>query len=145
MSHEPPERRLRACGAILRGDTILMVQHCHDWGTYWTLPGGGVEASETPTQAVIREVLEETGLSASPVRYLFTEEYDHIVCECYLLTAPVAAEAILGSDPEEADLPAEQRMLKQVAWQPLEQVRDDAQVAKVLRALSHDLTDEGPA
>jgi 8-oxo-dGTP diphosphatase len=28
----------------------------------WNLPGGGVESSELPTDAVTREVLEETGL-----------------------------------------------------------------------------------
>lgn len=29
----------------------------------WDIPGGGVEAYETPRQAVLREVLEETGLT----------------------------------------------------------------------------------
>jgi ADP-ribose pyrophosphatase YjhB (NUDIX family) len=28
----------------------------------WNLPGGGVESGEMPTEAVLREVLEETGL-----------------------------------------------------------------------------------
>ena len=28
----------------------------------WNLPGGGVESGELPTEAVVREVLEETGL-----------------------------------------------------------------------------------
>ena len=28
----------------------------------WNLPGGGIEQDELPTEAVIREVLEETGL-----------------------------------------------------------------------------------
>jgi 8-oxo-dGTP pyrophosphatase MutT (NUDIX family) len=32
---------------------------------YWVLPGGGVEPGETPVQAAIREVWQETGLRLS--------------------------------------------------------------------------------
>lgn len=34
----------------------------------WNLPGGGVEAGELPTEATIREVLEETGLAVTVQR-----------------------------------------------------------------------------
>lgn len=34
----------------------------------WVLPGGGIEAQETPEEAVVREVYEETGLSVQIVR-----------------------------------------------------------------------------
>ncbi|HEV3269860.1 MAG TPA: NUDIX hydrolase [Candidatus Rhabdochlamydia sp.] len=34
----------------------------------WVLPGGGVEAQETPEEAVVREIYEETGLSVQIVR-----------------------------------------------------------------------------
>jgi len=34
----------------------------------WVLPGGGIDRSETPEEAVVREVKEETGLNVAVVR-----------------------------------------------------------------------------
>ena len=36
----------------------------------WTVPGGGVEAGETPEEAAVREVREETGYDIELVRLL---------------------------------------------------------------------------
>jgi ADP-ribose pyrophosphatase YjhB (NUDIX family) len=43
---------------------LLLIRRGHDPGRgRWSLPGGRVEAGETPAAAVEREVLEETGLA----------------------------------------------------------------------------------
>lgn len=46
---------------------ILLVRRRNDPGRgLWSVPGGRVEPGETDTQAVIREMAEETGLRVEP-------------------------------------------------------------------------------
>ena len=53
-------------GIVRDGDRLLLVQ---DSGTgHWTTPGGAMEMDETPVEAVVREVWEETGFRVAPVR-----------------------------------------------------------------------------
>lgn len=37
------------------------------WAGAWTLPGGGIDFGESPADAMVREVAEETGLRVEPV------------------------------------------------------------------------------
>lgn len=115
-----------------------MVRHHDDEREYWTLPGGGVEADETPHQAVVREVKEETGLEARVCRFLFEETYLNgtSVSQCFLLEIDERQEATLGCDPEEAHLPANSRLLQGVNWHTLDSKRDDCQVSKVIQILN---------
>jgi 8-oxo-dGTP diphosphatase len=56
--------RVAAYAVVERRGKLLLTHwrrgHLHGW----TLPGGGLESGEDPRDAVVREVLEETGLEA---------------------------------------------------------------------------------
>lgn len=47
---------------------ILLARHAE--GNLWATPGGSVDPNESPADAVVREVWEETSLLAEPVRIL---------------------------------------------------------------------------
>ena len=49
--------------------TRLLLTRRSDNGA-WCLPGGGMEPGETPAEAVVREVMEETGLQVRAVRVI---------------------------------------------------------------------------
>ena len=128
--------RPRACAAIIRDGKIMMVRHQDGERNYWTLPGGGVIEGESLEQATIREVLEETRLNISVVKLLFEEPYEYGIAYCFLAIVEDGAEAKLGNDPEEKDVLPQHRMLQEVGWRSLENMKDDKQVSKVIATLA---------
>lgn len=56
--------RVAAYAVILRDEQILLAHWREGDHTGWTLPGGGLEPGEDPTDAAVREVREETGYAA---------------------------------------------------------------------------------
>jgi ADP-ribose pyrophosphatase YjhB (NUDIX family) len=63
---------------VRRGDELLMVRQAGPGEEpVWSIPGGRVEAAELVTEALVREVLEETGLRVSdPGRVAFVAQVD---------------------------------------------------------------------
>ena len=123
----------RVCVAIVRGDAILLVRHEHDGRSYWTLPGGGVEADETPEQAVLREVREEVELDGRVGARLFDIEGERGREVCFAVEVDPDTQPRLGFDPE---LAKDAQMLAAVAWHPLADMAEDVQVARVIGSLS---------
>ena len=56
-------------GVAFQHDKILLVREIADQGR-WTLPGGWADVNETPSQATVREVFEESGFETRAVKLL---------------------------------------------------------------------------
>jgi ADP-ribose pyrophosphatase YjhB (NUDIX family) len=54
---------------------LLIGRHDKRGRTLWSLPKGHLETNETPEEAAIREVREETGIEAVIVRHLGTIDF----------------------------------------------------------------------
>jgi ADP-ribose pyrophosphatase YjhB (NUDIX family) len=55
-------------GVIFRDNKILLVQERSDG--FWTLPGGWADVNDAPSEAVEREIVEESGFQAKAERML---------------------------------------------------------------------------
>ena len=74
-------QKVRAVIANTKGEVLLIRPHGYAEHE-WTLPGGGVEAGESPVEAMRRELAEELGLACEepeqlPVgnRFVYSAEY----------------------------------------------------------------------
>lgn len=63
-------------GVVFQDEKILLVREIADAGR-WTLPGGFADVNETPSQAVVREVLEESGFETQTIKLLAVYDREH--------------------------------------------------------------------
>ena len=101
-------------GAIVRNDAGQILFLVRSDNGLWDLPAGAIDPGETPAQAVVREVREETGLIVEPIaiagvfggerlRLAYgngdVTEYTFIVFECRIISGE-----LVSLDGEAAEL-----------------------------------------
>lgn len=59
---------------IIRNKKILLMHRIKEGRDFYTLIGGKIEKNETPTEAIIREVKEETSLNILEYDFLYEKE-----------------------------------------------------------------------
>ena len=126
-----------------RPHAALIARHDRRGRLVWSLPKGHVEDGETPEEAAVREVEEETGIRGSVLAPLGTIDFwfvadqrrVHKTVHHFLLQAD-------GGELSDADVE-----VVEVAWIPLSEVADRLAYADERRLLERvgDLLEQRPA
>ena len=131
--------------ALILHDGKLLLNRCVSrLGIYYALPGGGQHDGELLTEAVRREVMEETGLTVEPMRMsaIFervSEARDGSVAhKMYFIFLCKYMEDIPEKEPVERD--AYQTGME---WVPLEKVKKANLFPRVIRDNLNALLDMG--
>ena len=134
MASEPRQPVVGVGAVVIRDGRVLLIRRGKEpLRGRWLVPGGTVELGETLEEAVVREILEETGLEVTPIEML--NVFDHIdwergrvvhhyvivdyLCDC------LAGEPRAGSDAEAVAFVAQEDLaVYDLPAKALEVVRD---------------------
>jgi 8-oxo-dGTP diphosphatase len=118
------EKELRISGGavIIDRGKILLVRYLDNKGkSYLVGPGGGVFVNESTSQAVTREVLEETALKVKPNKILFVEDMlsrRHRITKIWFLCDLVGGKLMLTPG-------AKEEQILEVGWYSREQLDNE--------------------
>ena len=90
-------------GVVIRGGKVILVRNERD---EWELPGGKLELSESPEQALTREFAEELQLAVDPESILDSWTYTiasgvHVLILTFGCSEPSHGEAVLSDEHTE--------------------------------------------
>ena len=136
-----------AARAIITRKNKLLVMHRNKFGKqYYALLGGGIEPGETPQQALVREIKEESGLNVTDYRLVFTEPPAPPYGAQYIYLCTDPGDTVrLGVNTIEAKLNQQGLNLFEPQWLPISELPKVTFMSpRLKRALLIALTDGFP-
>jgi len=97
-----------ALGIVLHNDCVLLAERAkgetggNNEKLSWVFPGGKLEAGETPEQAVIREVAEETGYAVTAERRITEVEHPNFPVYVYYIACSLKRKAYVATPTDSA-------------------------------------------
>ena len=111
----------RAAAIIINNGSLLLMHRKKVDKEYYVLPGGNVESGETPEEACIREVKEETGLMITLEKKLASIDNNGRT-EHYFLTSDVQGNLAIGKPESERQSPDNQYSLEWISLEHIEHI-----------------------
>ena len=111
------QRETRYQAAILENHCILLLRIEENGDSFWLIPGGGREGSESEEACVIREVQEETHLQVEIDRLMFHEKappHDSIYQQYRTYLCRIVGGVVRpGIEPEQGEVASP---IKDIGW-----------------------------
>ena len=95
--------RNRSAGIVIKDGKLLLMHRFNKGREYWVFPGGGVEEGETPAQAAVREIYEETTIDVTINKLLYQIKWDTGEQNYFYLCEYVSGEPRLHPDSVEVE------------------------------------------
>ena len=112
--------RHRATVFVLDKNRVLLIHRFKNGNEYYVIPGGGIEDGETPSDAAVRELKEETSLDVVLGEKIGELEEDGNR-QYFYLARSWSGTPTLGGPEAERNSPDNQYLLE---WVPIEKLRD---------------------
>ena len=114
-------KRNRSQAVVCRDGKLLLVERRMNGRDFCNLPGGGIEESETPAEAALRELSEEAGVVGRIVRPLAIEYKPDLQSRIFTFLVEIHNDVVpvKGVDTE---LSEEEQTIVGVAWLSLREI-----------------------
>lgn len=114
--------RIRSGAIVIQNNSLLLMYRNKDGDEYYTFIGGGVEPDETPEQAVVREVYEESSLQVTSEKLLYKVQQENGDVQYFYFCQYESGVPTLNEKSNEYKANSSAKNTYQPLWVPLQDI-----------------------